>query len=201
MNIGYARVSTLDQNFDLQVDALTQAGCEVIYQEKASGAKAARPELDKLLATLRPGDTVYVYKLDRLGRSLKHLLDMVAELDFKGVGLVSLTDSINTSSAQGRLIFNLFASLAEFERELIRERTGAGLAAARARGRVGGRRRGLSEEAERTAIVAETLYREQQLGVNEIAQRLRISKVTFYKYLRHRGVIIRAQRTAALGAR
>jgi DNA invertase Pin-like site-specific DNA recombinase len=112
------------------------------------------------------------------------------------VGLGSLTDAINTTSAQGRLVFNLFASLAEFERELIRERTHAGLASARARGRVGGRR-GLSEEAERTAIIAETLYREQQLGVNEIAQRLRISKVTLYKYLRHRGVVIHAHRKAA----
>jgi DNA invertase Pin-like site-specific DNA recombinase len=146
---------------------------------------------------LRKGDTVYIYKLDRLGRSLKHLLDMVAELEFRGVGLVSLTDAINTTSAQGRLVFNLFASLAEFERELIRERTHAGLASARARGRVGGRQRGLSEEAERTAIVAETLYREQQLDVNEIAQRLRISKVTLYKYLRHRGVAIPSHRQAA----
>ena len=121
-------------------------------------ATKARPELDRLLASLRTGDTVYVYKLDRLGRSLKHLLDMVAELEFRDVGLVSLTDAINTTSAHGRLVVNLFASLAEFERELIRERTHAGLASARARGRVGGRRRGLSEEAERTAIVAETLY-------------------------------------------
>ncbi len=111
--------------------------------------------------------------------------------------LVSLTDVINTNSAQGQLVFNLFASLAEFERELIRERTYAGLASARARGRVGGRRRGLSEEAERTAIVAETLYREQQLGVNEIAQRLRISKVTLYKYLRYRGVVIHGHRKVA----
>jgi DNA invertase Pin-like site-specific DNA recombinase len=196
MNIGYARVSTRDQNLELQLDALTKAGCETIFQEKASGATSARPELDRLLASLRPDDTVYIYKLDRLGRSLKHLLDMVAELEFRGVGLVSLTDAINTTSAQGRLVFNLFASLAEFERELIRERTHAGLASARARGRVGGRRRGLSEEAERTAIVAETLYREQQLGVNEIAQHLRISKVTLYKYLRHRGVVIHAHRKA-----
>jgi DNA invertase Pin-like site-specific DNA recombinase len=196
MNIGYARVSTRDQNLELQLDALTKAGCETIFQEKASGATSARPELDRLLASLRPDDTVYIYKLDRLGRSLKHLLDMVAELEFRGVGLVSLTDAINTTSAQGRLVFNLFASLAEFERELIRERTHAGLASARARGRVGGRRRGLSEEAERTAIVAETLYREQQLGVNEIAQHLRITKVTLYKYLRHRGVVIHAHRKA-----
>jgi DNA invertase Pin-like site-specific DNA recombinase len=194
MNIGYARVSTRDQNLTLQLDALHQAGCETIFQEQASGATKTRPELDRLLASLRTGDTVYIYKLDRLGRSLKHLLDMVAELEFRGVGLVSLTDAINTTSAQGRLVFNLFASLAEFERELIRERTHAGLAAARARGRVGGRQRGLSEQAERTAIIAETLYREQQLGVNEIAQRLRISKVTLYKYLRHRNVVIHAHR-------
>jgi DNA invertase Pin-like site-specific DNA recombinase len=197
MNIGYARVSTRDQNLELQLDALTKAGCETIFQEQASGATTARPELDRLLASLRPGDTVTIYKLDRLGRSLKHLLDMVAELEFRGVGLVSLTDAINTTSAQGRLVFNLFASLAEFERELIRERTHAGLASARARGRVGGRQRGLSEQAERTAIIAETLYREQQLGVNEIAQRLHISKVTLYKYLRHRGVVIHAHRKAA----
>ncbi|UOQ75107.1 recombinase family protein (plasmid) [Hymenobacter cellulosilyticus] len=200
MNIGYARVSTRDQNLELQLDALQKAGCDIIFQEKVSGVSKARPELDKLLASLRTGDTVTIYKLDRLGRSLKHLLDMVAELEFKGVGLVSLTDAINTTSAQGRLVFNLFASLAEFERELIRERTTAGLAAARARGRVGGRRRGLSDEAERTAIVAEALYKEQQLGVNEIAQRLHISKVTLYKYLRHRGVVIQSHRKGAESA-
>jgi DNA invertase Pin-like site-specific DNA recombinase len=154
-------------------------------------------ELRTLLTQLRTGDTVYIYKLDRLGRSLKHLLQVVGDFQQLGVGLVSLTDAINTTSAQGRLVFNLFASLAEFERELIRERTHAGLAAARARGRVGGRQRGLSEQAERTAIIAETLYREQQLGVNEIAQRLNISKVTLYKYLRHRKVVIHAHRKTA----
>ena len=199
MKIGYARVSTRDQNLELQLEALHKAGCETIFQEHASGAPKARPELDRLLASLRKSDTVYIYKLDRLGRSLKHLLDMVAELEFRGVGLVSLTDAINTTSAQGRLVFNLFASLAEFERELIRERTHAGLASARARGRVGGRQRGISEQAERTAIIAETLYREQQLGVNEIAQRLNISKVTLYKYLRHRGVVIHSHRKVAVG--
>lgn len=192
MNIGYARVSTRDQNLELQLDALVKAECELVYQEKASGAQATRPELDKLLAQLRKGDTVYIYKLDRLGRSLRHLLTLVADFEKRGVGLVSLTDAINTTSAQGRLVFNLFASLAEFERELIRERTHAGLASARARGRVGGRSRGLSEEAQRTAIVAETLYREQTLGVDEIARRLAISKVTLYKYLRYRGVTIRS---------
>jgi len=197
MKIGYARVSTRDQNLELQLDALNKAGCEVIYQEKVSGASTSRPELERLLTQLRTGDTVYIYKLDRLGRSLKHLLQVVGDFQQLGVGLVSLTDAINTTSAQGRLVFNLFASLAEFERELIRERTHAGLAAASARGRVGGRQRGLSEQAERTAIIAETLYREQQLGVNEIAQRLDISKVTPYKYLRHRKVVIHAHRKTA----
>ena len=198
MNVDYARVSTRDQHLELQLAALHKAGCETIFQEKASGATKARPEPDRMLAGLRTGDTVYIYKLDRRGRSLKHLLDMVAELEFRGVGLVSLTDAINTASAQGRLVFNLFASLAEFERELIQERTYTGLASARARGRVGGRRRGLSEEAERTAIVAETLYREQQLGVNEIVQRLHISEVTLYKYPRHRGVIIHNHRKSPI---
>ncbi len=200
MKIGYARVSTRDQNLELQLDALNKAGCEVIYQEKVSGgASTSRPELERLLKQLRTGDTVYIYKLDRLGRSLRHLLTVVGDLQHLGVGLVSLTDAINTTSAQGRLVFNLFASLAEFERELIRERTHAGLASARARGRVGGRRQGLSEEAERTPIIAETLYREQQLGVNEIAQRLHISKVALYKYLRHRKVAIHAHRKPAAG--
>ena len=125
MKIGYSRVSTRNQNLELQLDALTQTGCELIYQEKASGALAARVELDKLLLQVRPGDTVYIYKLDRLGRSLKHLLDLVADLQRRDIGLISLTD-INTASAQGRLVLNLFAALAEFERELIRECTLAG---------------------------------------------------------------------------
>ena len=139
MKIGYARVSTRDQNLELQ--------------------------LDKLLLQVRPGDTVYIYKLDRLGRSLKHLLDLVADLQRRGLGLISLTHAINTASAQGRLVLNLFASLAESERELIRERTLAGLAAARARGRVGGRKPGLSEEAQRTARTAELLYKARELNV------------------------------------
>ena len=191
MKIGYARVSTRDQHLELQLDALTQAGCELIYQEKASGALAARVELDKLLPQVRPGDTVYIYKLDRLGRSLKHLLDLVADLQRRDIGLISLTDAINTSSAQGRLVLNLFTSLAEFE--LIRERTLAGLAAARARGRVGGRKPGLSAEAQRTARAAELLYKARELSVDDMARSLRICKATFYKYLRHRGVDLHVQ--------
>ena len=191
MKIGYARVSTRDQNLELQLDALTQAGCELIYQEKASGALAARVELDKLLLQVRPGDTVYIYKLDRLGRSLKHLLDLVADLQRRDIGLISLTDAINTHSAQGRLVLNLFASLAEFERELIRERTLAGLAAARARGRVGGRKPGLSEEAQRPARAAELLYKARARSVDDMARSLRICKATFY--LHHRNVALHVQ--------
>ena len=190
MKIGYARVSTRDQNLALQVDALKAAGCERIYQDVASGAKTARPALDELLGQLRAGDVLVIWKLDRMGRSLKHLVDLVGDLMERKVGLLSLNDPIDTTSAQGRLVFNLFASLAEFERELIRERTQAGLTAARARGRVGGRPKGLSPQAEATAMAAQTLYRERKLSVAAIAQKLHVSKSTLYSYLRHRGVEI-----------
>lgn len=190
MKIGYARVSTRDQNLDLQVDALKAAGCKRIYQDVASGAKTARPALDDLLGQLRAGDVLVIWKLDRMGRSLKHLVELVGSLIERKVGLLSLNDPIDTTSAQGRLVFNLFASLAEFERELIRERTNAGLSAARARGRVGGRPKGLTPQAEATALAAETLYRERKLSVAAIAQKLHLSKSTLYSYLRHRGVEI-----------
>ncbi|KPY91512.1 hypothetical protein ALO43_200529 [Pseudomonas tremae] len=123
MKIGYARVSTRDQNLDLQLDALKRAGCERIYQDVASGSKTARPALDELLGQVRAGDVLVIWKLDRMGRSLKHLVELVGNLIERKVGLLSLNDPIDTTSAQGRLVFNLFASLAEFERELIRERT------------------------------------------------------------------------------
>jgi DNA invertase Pin-like site-specific DNA recombinase len=148
------------------------------------------PELSKLLSHLRTRDTVVVYKLDRLGRSLQHLLELVLEFEKQGVFLNSISDSIDTSTPNGRLVFNIFGSLAQFERELIKERTMAGLAAARARGRNGGRPKGISDESEKTAIVPEILYKERKLPVNDIAKRLNISKATFYKYLRHRGVSI-----------
>lgn len=190
MKIGYARVSTRDQNPALQVDALKAAGCERIYQDVASGAKTARPALDELLGHLRAGDVLVIWKLDRMGRSLKHLVELVGNLMERKVGLLSLHDPIDTTSAQGRLVFNLFASLAEFERELIRERTQAGLTAARARGRVGGRPKGLSPQAQAAAMAAETLYRERKLSVAAIAQKLHVSKSTLYSYLRRRGVEI-----------
>jgi len=194
MRVGYARVSTKEQSFDLQIDALQNADCEQIFQEIASGAKTARPVLDDLLSHLRSGDVVVVWKLDRLGRSLRHLVTLTNELLERRVGLISLNDPIDTTTAQGRLVFNLFASLAEFERDLIRERTQAGLKAAQERGRKGGRPGGLSRQANATAIAAQTLYGEGKLSVQEICDRLNISKPTLYSYLRHRGVKLGSRR-------
>lgn len=190
MKIGYARVSTQDQNLSLQTEDLLQAGCSKIFQEKVSGAKAERPELSKMLDHVREGDTVIIWKLDRLGRSLVHLIELVTNLENRGIGLVSLNDPINTTTPQGRLVFRFFASLAEFERELIRERTQAGLASARRRGQRLGRPEGLSKEAQNTARIAESLYKEGTFSVNHIAKDLGISKTTLYEYLRYRNVEI-----------
>lgn len=193
MKIGYARVSTFDQNYSLQLDALKNEGCEKIFKEKVSGSKAERKELNRMLEQMRSGDELVIWKLDRLGRSLPHLVSLVRELNDRGIGLKSLNDPIDTTSSQGRLVFNLFASLAEFEREVIRERTMAGLKSARARGRTGGRKPGLSEDAEKTAIAAEVLYKERSLSITEICSKLNISKPTLYKYLRFRKVKVGSQ--------
>jgi DNA invertase Pin-like site-specific DNA recombinase len=190
MKIGYARVSTKDQVLDLQIDALNKDGCKMIFKETASGAKTDRPELQNLLKHIRKDDIVVVYKLDRLGRSLKHLLEVVSELNSKEVGIRSINDAIDTTTPQGRLFFNISASFAEFERDLIRERTKSGLEAARARGRKGGRRQGMTKEAEQKAILAETYYKEGKMGVNQIAEEIGVSKMTLYKYLRYRKVKI-----------
>ena len=190
MKIGYARVSTRDQNLTSQIDALRHAGCQKIYQDIASGSKAERPGLDDLMKAIRPGDILVICKLDRLGRSLRHLVILVNELIEQHIGLVSLNDPVDTSTPQGRLSFNLFAALAEFEREVIRERTQIGLSSARLRGRRGGRPKGLPEKAKKVACAAETLYREGRLTVDEIASQLGICKSTLYSYLRHRGVPI-----------
>ena len=189
MLLGYARVSTKDQNLDLQLDALRSHGCEKFFTDTVSGAKSVRPGLDKILKEARPKDVIVIWKLDRLGRSLKHLVELVAELNQRNIGLRSLNDPIDTTTAQGRLVFNIFASLAEFEREIIRERTNAGLVAARARGRVGGRKPGLDEDAQRKARIAASYY-EEGMPVNQIAKDLDISKATLYKYLRFRKVEI-----------
>jgi DNA invertase Pin-like site-specific DNA recombinase len=179
MLIGYARVSTQDQNENLQIDALKQAGCEKIYSDHGvSGSKASRPELDKALADLRKGDTLIVWRLDRLGRNIQHLIQAVEDLDDRGVQFRSLNESIDTAGASGRLVFNIFCSMAQFERDLIRERTNAGLAAARARGRNGGRPKALSEA---QVTTARTLYDAKVLPVKAICEQVGCSRATFYR--------------------
>lgn len=192
MNIGYARVSTQDQDLSLQLDALNDAGCNKIYKEKITGSKKERPQLQKMLGQLRKGDVVVIWKLDRLARSLKDLVGLVNEIQEKGGALYSLNDLIDTTTPHGKFTFHIFAALAEFERDIIRERTKAGLAAARARGRKGGRPKGLSKKAQHTAIIAEKLYQERELTVKEICEQLSISRGTLYNYLRYRGVNIGA---------
>ena len=192
MKYGYARVSTKDQVLNLQMDALQTACCHKIFYEVAKGARADRPEWLKLLEEIQKGDTLIVWKLDRMGRSLHHLIKVVNDLIAKGVDIISIQDPLNTTSAQGRLIFNMFASLAEFEKDLIRERTMAGLKSARARGRMGGRPKGLSEKAKKAACTAEALYLQNELKTDDIAEQLGISKTTLYKYLRARNVQIGA---------
>lgn len=188
MKIGYARVSTKEQNLSMQMDALEKEGCKQIFQEKISGAKADRPELRKMIDQLRAGDLIITWKLDRMGRSLRDLVNLMNEIQEKGAGLKSLHDSIDTSTPQGKLTFHLFASLAEFERDIIRERTKAGLEAARARGRKGGRPKGLSKEAKDKAMIAETLYTQGEKSITEICKHLNIARSTLYKYLRYRSV-------------
>jgi hypothetical protein len=190
MKIGYARVSTKDQSLSMQVEALKEAGCVKIYEEIVSGAKTVRPVLDEIMRNLREGDTVVIWKLDRLGRNLAHLIHLTTVLLEKKVGLISLNDPIDTTTSQGRMSFGIFASLAEFERELIRERTQAGLKSARARGRNGGRPKGMSQDALEKATIAEALYTNGTIPVKKIAEQLGISKTTLYLYLRSRNVCI-----------
>jgi DNA invertase Pin-like site-specific DNA recombinase len=190
MKIGYARISTRDQSLQLQVDALKAAGCEKIYQEIASGAKTARLVLDDLMKNLRAGDTLIIWKLDRLGRNLVHLRQMVEELKNKDVVFISLGEEINTTTAQGMLFFNFFGMIAEFERGMIVERVNAGLKSARARGKLGGRPKGLSVKALEKAKVAEILYKDKNLSIRTITSQLNIGLSTFYRYLRHIGVEI-----------
>ncbi|GAB5554183.1 MAG: recombinase family protein [Saprospiraceae bacterium] len=188
MKIGYARVSTKEQNLNLQLDALKAEGCEQIFQEKISGAKADRPALKQMIGQIRKGDVIVTWKLDRMGRSLRDLINLVNDIQDKGAGLKSLNDAIDTTTPQGKLTFHLFASIAEFEKDIIRERTKAGLDAARARGRVGGRPKGLSKEAKDKAMIAETLYKKGEMSVTEICRYLDLSRSTFYRYLKIRGV-------------
>ncbi|MCX6216419.1 recombinase family protein [Spirosoma sp.] len=190
MVFGYGRVSTRDQNLFLQEDALKAAGCEEIFMEKVTGSKKNRPELDALLAKVREGDTIVVWKLSRWGRSNQDLIELMNKLLAKKVAFVCLSNSMDTRTPEGRLVYGIFAALAEFERETIVENTIAGLTAARARGRVGGRKPGLSKEADLKATAAKTLYQSGNT-VQKICTMLQIgSKRTLYKYLRLKGVKI-----------
>lgn len=178
--IGYARVSTGEQSLDLQTDALKQAGCWRVYEEVASGARRDRPILIEVMDHLLKGDTLVVWKLDRLARSLQQLIETVEILDKLGCGFRSLTESIDTTTAGGRLIFHIFGALAEFERSIIRERTLAGLQAARLRGRRGGRPKSMNEQ---SLIVAQALLKDGLLTVRDVAKQVGVSPATLYKYL------------------
>ncbi len=182
MLIGYARVSTGDQTLDLQKDALAVAGCGQVFTDVTSGAKSSRPGIDAALDYVRAGDTIVVWRLDRLGRSLQHLIDTVNGLEARGVGFRSLTESIDTTTPGGKLIFHIFASLAEFERALIQERTNAGLAAARARGRLGGRPKKLIDP--KKIALAKRLHAGRKTDIATICQTLGISKATLYRILK-----------------
>ncbi len=183
MKVGYARVSTHEQNLSLQKDALRQAGCGKIFNDQVSGAKVKRPGLQKAKAYVREGDTLVVWRLDRLGRSLKHFIETVTVLEERGVGFQSLQESIDTTTSGGRLVFHIFGALAEFERNLIQERTRAGLAAARARGRQGGRPRAM--DAKKQALLFK-LYDERQHTIKEICGVLDVSRSTLYAYQHRR---------------
>jgi len=178
MKIGYARVSTKDQNLDLQIEALEKAGCEKIYQEKISGATKNRPELDKMIEQFREGDELYVWRLDRLGRSLKNIIDLVLSLSNKGIIIKGLVDCVDTSTINGRLFLNLMASLAEYERELIRERTNAGLESARA----GGRPKGYTTETISKLLLLRSIYQDPTLRPEDIYKPLGLTRATFYRY-------------------
>jgi DNA invertase Pin-like site-specific DNA recombinase len=181
MLIGYARVSTHEQTLALQQDALEKAGCEKIFTDTVSGSKAERKGLTDALSHLREGDTLVVWRLDRLGRSLRHLIDTITELNTRGVGFKSLTENIDTTTSGGKLIFHIFGALAEFEREIIRERTQAGLTSARSRGKVGGRPKALTSK---EVQMLNSMAADKSLTVSDICKTLGVGRTTFYRYLK-----------------
>ena len=189
MQIGYVRVSKNEQNYELQIDALKQAGCEDIFKEKISGAEKERPQYLKMIEMLRKGDIVTVWRIDRLGRTTLELIKLMVEFRQKGVEFKSIVEGIDTSTSMGRIWYMLSSIFAENEREIIRERTKAGLVSARARGKIGGRPKGLTDNAKKTASTAATLYNAKELTTDEICNVLKIgSKTTLYRYLRHEGL-------------
>jgi len=181
MKIGYMRVSTNDQRTDLQEDALKKEGCDQLFSDTASGAKTDRPGLEEALSYLRKGDTLVVWKLDRLGRSLKHLIEVVNLLDDRGIYFKSIQESIDTSTSGGKLIFHVFGALAEFERDIIRERTMAGLKAARARGRKGGRPKLMDDK---MISMAKMLMADHSNSVKDVCETLGVSRSTLYRNLK-----------------
>lgn len=185
MIIGYSRVSTLDQNLELQNDALLNYGCEQIFNEKISSGKK-RPELEKALNFLRENDTLVVWKLDRLGRSVRELLEIINDLNIRGISFVALQDKIDTSSAVGKFQLALFGALAEFERDIIRERTIAGLKSAKKRGRIGGRPTGTTPGVKKKIALLEKLRSDKSLSITEICKELNISRTTYYRLLREK---------------
>ncbi len=182
MKVGYIRVSKHEQHEDLQRDALTAAKCDKLFTDKISGATAQRKGLEEALAYLRPGDTFVVWKLDRAGRSLNHLMELLKDLQNREISFISLTEQIDTTTPSGKLIFHLLGALAEFERDLIRERTNAGLAAAKARGRVGGRPRKLQSNAK--VALARHMFASKSHSIPEMCSTLGISRATFYRYVK-----------------
>ncbi len=181
MLIGYARVSTDDQTLDLQLDAFTAAGCDRVFTDTASGAKTDRPGLAEAIAYARAGDTLVVWRLDRLGRSLNHLIETLKGLADRGVGFRSITEAIDTTTPTGKLIFHVIGALAEFERDLIRERTRAGLTAARARGRQGGRKPAGAFTDPKKLALARRLYAEKKTSVDTLCSMFKVSRSTFYR--------------------
>ncbi|NHZ84269.1 MAG: recombinase family protein [Planctomycetia bacterium] len=181
MLIGYVRVSTSDQNLDLQMDALKTVGCDKVHKDIASGAKDDRRGLLDVLTDLRKGDTLVVWKLDRLGRSLRNLIDTINQINSQGCYFRSLQENIDTNTSGGKLIFHIFGALAEFERDIIRDRTKAGLAAARKRGNTGGRPKKMDDK---KIVLARTLITDKSNSINEICDMLKVSRATLYRYLK-----------------
>src|SRR5947199_5572126 len=183
MYVGYARVSTQDQTLNLQKDALEKIGCSKIFTDTASGAQTERKGLDEALAYVRAGDSLVVWKLDRLGRSLKHLIETITKLNNRKIGFKSITENIDTTTSGGKLVFHIFGALAEFERDIIRERTNAGLTAARARGRLGGRPKAKALNTPKKITLAQSLYNDKNNTIDEICKTLNISRATLYRYI------------------
>jgi DNA invertase Pin-like site-specific DNA recombinase len=187
MLIGYARVSTQDQTLNLQKDALEKLGCNKIFTDTASGAKAERTGLEEALEYVREGDTLVVWRLDRLGRSLKHLIETITELNNRKIGFKSIQENIDTTTSGGKLVFHIFGALAEFERDIIRERTQAGLTAARARGRLGGRPKAKALNTPKKVAMAQRLYNDKNNTINEICKTLNVSRATLYRNIKTGG--------------